>query len=60
MYRVRYGKTVATFSTTTCQYLLATCVGHPGPETVFADSPLVMGLIRPFHDLCLIGMKLVR
>jgi hypothetical protein len=58
--RVRYSKAVTTFSTTVGQHLLAACVGHAGTKTVFADSPLVVGLIRPFHYLCLIGMKLVR
>ena len=60
MDRVRYGKAVTAFTTTAGQHLLTACVGHSGPKTVFADSPLIVGLIRPFHYLCLIGMKLVR
>lgn len=60
VHRIRYGETVASFTTPTCENFLTACVGHPGPKSVLADSPLVVGLIRPFHELCLIGMKLVR
>jgi hypothetical protein len=59
-YLVRYGKTITTFAAAAGEHLLTAGVGHPGTKTVFPDSALVVGLVRPFHELCLIGMKLVR